>query len=58
METDRWIDRHSITCSVCGVLADEREAIRREDGEGEVCYACVTAHPENVTGDSLWRGTR
>lgn len=23
----RWIDEHSVTCAICGGLADEREAI-------------------------------
>lgn len=35
-----WIDRHLITCHVCGELADEREATRLPEG-GEVCYACA-----------------
>jgi len=25
--TDRWIDVHSVTCALCGELADERETL-------------------------------
>lgn len=35
-----WIDRHSITCHVCGKLADEREAIQHPSGEGEIGACC------------------
>ena len=37
----RWIDKHSITCHNCGELADEREAFKLPDGEGELCARCT-----------------
>ena len=27
----RWIDAHSVTCAICGGLADERETIKWSD---------------------------
>jgi hypothetical protein len=41
-----WVDKHSITCHNCGELADEREAVKLE--EGELCAKCVKEHPELV----------
>lgn len=51
METDadlnhseRWIDAHSVTCALCGYLADERETINLYeqdiDLEGEAHQDC------------------
>ena len=39
MET--WIDKHSVTCHLCGGLADERETSRLTEASGELCPQCA-----------------
>lgn len=46
---DRWIDAHSVTCAICGDLADERETkdlYEAEDTrlEGEAHWDCWETH--------------
>lgn len=38
LEHEPWVDRHSVNCSVCWRLFDERESIGHDgEGAGEVC---------------------
>jgi len=37
-----WIDRHSVNCSNCSKLVDERECMPLEEG-GSLCQACFVA---------------
>jgi hypothetical protein len=30
----RWIDAHSVTCAICGSLANERETVRYQTPSG------------------------
>lgn len=39
--TDRWIDVHSVTCAICGDLADERETLPLDP------WAMYEASPES-----------
>jgi len=46
---DRWIDAHSVTCAICGDLADERETknLYEDDDthlEGEAHWDCWETH--------------
>jgi hypothetical protein len=46
---ERWIDAHSVTCAICGALADERETInlcKQENSllEGEAHQDCWDSH--------------
>ncbi|WP_049987745.1 MULTISPECIES: hypothetical protein [Haloferacaceae] len=46
---DRWIDAHSVTCAICGYLADERETknLYKDDDihlEGEAHWDCWETH--------------
>lgn len=36
---NNWIDKHSIDCSLCGKLFDERDAVRLYP-EGQCCQEC------------------
>jgi hypothetical protein len=48
---DRWIDAHSVTCALCGGLADERETIKLYDQdtelEGEAHPDCWDDHTKS-----------
>lgn len=43
-EIPRWIDVHSVTCAICGQLADERETVDLWDKDdypnGEAHLSC------------------
>ena len=54
--TERWVDVHSVTCALCGGLADERETInlyeKDTDLEGEAHKSCWEDHQDNdVAGE-------
>lgn len=47
--SERWIDAHSVTCAICGALADERETLNLYDREqsrleGEAHLDCWEDH--------------
>jgi hypothetical protein len=48
---ERWIDAHSVTCAICGALADERETIKLYDQdtqlEGEAHPDCWNKYDES-----------
>lgn len=46
---ERWIDAHSVTCAICGALADERETVNLYEQEnslleGEAHQDCWDSH--------------
>ena len=41
-----WIDRHSVNCSKCSKLVDERECMPLEEG-GSLCKECVIPSDED-----------
>ena len=54
--TEHWVDVHSVTCALCGGLADERETIdlyeNDTDLEGEAHKSCWEDHQDNdVAGE-------
>lgn len=48
---ERWVDVHSVTCAICGYLADERETIKLYDQdtelEGEAHRDCWDEHDDS-----------
>lgn len=48
---ERWVDVHSVTCTICGYLADERETIKLYDQdtglEGEAHRNCWDEHDDS-----------
>ena len=49
----RWVDRHSINCSSCGELVDERECQLGPGGVGGICPACEKATEKMDRVDDL-----
>jgi hypothetical protein len=41
----------SVNCTYCGNLADERDCLRGESGEGSLCPACVQSATRIRTED-------
>lgn len=58
--TEHWIDTHSVTCALCGTLADERETISLSSEELEERAAQPgsdidpTAWPEGEAHEDCW----
>lgn len=45
-EEPAWIDRHSVNCSKCSKLVDERDCMPLEEG-GSLCQECVVPSDED-----------
>lgn len=40
IDSQSWIDRHSVNCCICNELVDERECIPNTEEGGDICQNC------------------